>query len=923
MTNNIFNIPCNYNFLSSLHHWLLQNFSDLEKIKIILPSRRASNELRNIFSKNNYCKILPQIKALGDIAIEDFSEFIDQEDEQFFADLLTARKMDSLEAIFFISHQISKLDIFGKLNFEESSKIAIKLQEIFDEIEFEQINLSKIEEIDDINLALHRQITLEFIKDFYTQTKTALIKNNLYFSSAYQNYIIDKYNEILSRKKPDKTIIIAGSTGSLNCAKKLIKTIASKKNGFVVFNNFLEVVAENTDSRDIPTNHPQFFNNQLFNFLELSKNSVKDLMFSSEILAPNFRNDFIIELTKSSIETISWQNFSNHINIDKICKDISDNFIVIEAENNLKEAEIIVDLIQKNLSSCKSIAIVNNSIELTKTIELKLKHLEINFFNSNSIILVSNELIVFILKILQLNESDFNSWQLLSLFKNKLFAFFDDNFITKFEIEILRQSREYSGLKGIKELCKKNLEINNFFNNFLNSLPKNNSIEELKISIEKLTKKSWNNLVYNNKASEEITLFFSNLEHLNYQIESANEFEFLCSQISYFEDSNPQSCVKILSNIEARLLNFDLVFICGLNYGDFPQIIEDNWLGKQISRELGIDRQSKKIGQNAFDFCHYLGNKKIVLSRSVKNSNDIRIASPFLQKFKTLIKKIDINNLVTIKKFENNFANINFFKINIPALEVGKEFLPTKLSITSISKLHNDPYSFYCEKILKLYELNCLDYQPNNREFGTFIHKALELYITNNSNQKKFCDIFKLYFNNQEALYTWYARFEKIFKNFLLENIEFLNYRNLLEKSVSFTFNNLEINGKIDRILIDQFNNIKILDYKTGAVPTKKSVVLGDEMQLTLSALVLINSDFCSIEQVKDLNYWHLSIKDEKNITEIIDSKINLSDLINNTQKTLDEIFENFFILNKAFIANQKTKNSIYKNIARFEEWNN
>ena len=133
----------------------------------------------------------------------------------------------------------------------------------------------------------------------------------------------------------------------------------------------------------------------------------------------------------------------------------------------------------------------------------------------------------------------------------------------------------------------------------------------------------------------------------------------------------------------------------------------------------------------------------------------------------------------------------------------------------------------------------------------------------------------------------------------------------------------IEIIGKIDRIIIDPNKHFTIFDYKTGLPPSKKSVILGNEMQLTLSALLLVKKGFCSIEQITGLNYWHLSLKEEKNIHEIIDSKITVIDLLNNTQKNLEELFTKFFLDNKPFSANQNTKNSIYKNIARFEEWNN
>ena len=132
----------------------------------------------------------------------------------------------------------------------------------------------------------------------------------------------------------------------------------------------------------------------------------------------------------------------------------------------------------------------------------------------------------------------------------------------------------------------------------------------------------------------------------------------------------------------------------------------------------------------------------------------------------------------------------------------------------------------------------------------------------------------------------------------------------------------MEINGKIDRVIIDKDSNIKIFDYKTGAPPTKKSVVNGIEMQLTLSALLLSLNGICQAQQIDSLNYWKLSIRDQKSLTEIQNSKNEISQLITNTKLDLEQIMQQYFVNNHPFCANQKTGNSIFKNIARFEEWN-
>ena len=77
MSQNIYNISANYNFLKSFVHFILQKYQNnplyLAKITILLPSRRASRIIKEIFLEQNIAKalILPNIKAIGDFDISD------------------------------------------------------------------------------------------------------------------------------------------------------------------------------------------------------------------------------------------------------------------------------------------------------------------------------------------------------------------------------------------------------------------------------------------------------------------------------------------------------------------------------------------------------------------------------------------------------------------------------------------------------------------------------------------------------------------------------------------------------------------------------------------------------------------------------------------------------------------------------------
>ena len=70
--------------------------------------------------------------------------------------------------------------------------------------------------------------------------------------------------------------------------------------------------------------------------------------------------------------------------------------------------------------------------------------------------------------------------------------------------------------------------------------------------------------------------------------------------LRHFEKSKLDSNVDILSPIEARLLNYDLIIVSSLNENDFPQIDNHGWIGAKIKKDLGVNKTLKKIGQNGF-----------------------------------------------------------------------------------------------------------------------------------------------------------------------------------------------------------------------------------------------------------------------------------------------------------------------------------
>ncbi len=930
-----------------------KNFSNqLPEVKIFLPNRRSCRELRSVFSSNDGGMMLPKIKAISDISYEDFFDFLPESEsgdvKKIIDEILQAKVISGVDYLFFLSEEIQKSQVFaceqGCFS-SRSFKIAIHLQKLFDEIEREEIDLKKLSEIDDSDLSQHRILTLDFLKNFHLQIKNSLLKKDIFLPTSYQNFVINQFAQLLERCGSKAPIIIAGSTGSVSLSKKLIKAISLQKNGYVVLRGMYQSDShallygdprecgarlmsrgnKETYQSDSPQeHHPQFFLDRLINFLEIEKNSVQKIAGEEFRLSDEARQRLLTLTMLPSEESEQWHQAT----LEKKDLDLSENIQLIEAKNEVEEAKIIALILLENFQQQKTSAVITNNKKLAELVRLELNVFSLPFNDARNIDVFSSKLINFLFLILELLESYFNSHSLLTILKNPL-CYHSQNkeILEKFEIQLMRQSRAKAGLKGMQEKIKSlgDVDMEEFFQKFYCELGGLDLAQSFLIQrvievVENLSQKTWQELLGVEPAQSELFDFFEQLKlqtkFLMKPSDALASLKVLLSQINYFEKSDAMSPIQILSTLEARLLNFDLVVIASLNEGDFPEIESENWLGKKIEKDLGIDATLKKIGQNSYDFCNYLSNESVVLTRCKGRNGMVLIESPFLLKFKTLCKKIGVKIGGGEEYFSllRNLNDVESKRIEAPQPKPKIEFRPTKISITEISKLISNPYDIYAKKILQLNELKKIDFEPSYAEFGSFVHGALEEFVSDYE-ERNFLEIFKRYFEPEESELIWWPKFENIFSEFLEENKKFFGLKNYVEVPVKLRIGNISISGKIDRVICGAKNEIEIFDYKTGAAPTIKSVTSGLDPQLTIAALALAESG------IKSLNYWKLSASANGEIMKICKSDEELQILISAAQLGLKMLFEYFADEKNPYIATATNERSEYRHLIRAEEW--
>ncbi len=997
---NIFNIPSNYHFFDSLLDWLCASFGDkISDVKIFFPNRRASREFQNIFASKFASGVVPpKSKAIGDISYDDFLDsFPRQQINSIIDELFKIKRLDGFDYLFFLSNEIIKTKVFGEnISFTQALSIATQLKNLFDDIERQEIDLHLLYEIDDSDLAAHRQFTLEFLKKFYLRVRNSVLKNNIFSQVAYQNFVINKLAESVGAQGLKSPLIIAGSTGSVNFSKKLIQAVTRDKNGFVVLYGLMNVAKKPetvsfasegavdeivfaSDSTDKITankamasevifdeTHPQFILRELLKSMALAVQDVREIAVEKFKICDESRVNFLSYLMLPSAETYKWQGLASKIELPKIAADFAKNFSYLELQNEVDEARTIAAIASKAVIENKKIAIISGDQKFVELLKVELRKFSLEFNDARSLDLSASKLVNLILLFLELRENNFESATLLAIFKHDYSPYFSDKNLLDFEVDILRQQRSEAGLKGILqklksqnqgdrfELVNQDLklqkdnfklpheELQNFFTDFLKSLETITNIEgEVDISfyiqalinaVENFTRKNIADLIAIEGAAEELLQLFEKLKSAQgFTINTKDSLQFfqhLFAQINYFEKSDAVAPIQILSPIEARLLNFDLLILASLNYGNFPQIESENWLGRKIRSDLGIDLASKKIGQNAYDFCNYLSNQSVILTRAQSRNGVPAIASPFMLRFEILCKKFAIK----ICDADKYFVKVDeFSKIKpsqaILAPKPPREFRSKKLAITDISKLISNPYQIYARKILQLQELNKIDYEPEYREFGSFVHKALEEFVKNPQPQEIFVEkaqeIFAQYFVSEESKLIWWPKFENIFKNFISDNNALEALQSYVEVPVKIMIKDILLTGKIDRVAVFENGEVEVFDYKTGQIPAVKDVVSGSQPQLTISALMLClgvieNYDLKNIspQKIHALNYWKLSAFSESEIKAMAKNNEEVAIMIAAAKAGLERLFDYFADEKNGYVAAFNSKNE-YSHLAR------
>ena len=328
------------------------------------------------------------------------------------------------------------------------------------------------------------------------------------------------------------------------------------------------------------------------------------------------------------------------------------------------------------------------------------------------------------------------------------------------------------------------------------------------------------------------------------------------------EETHPH--LMIWGTLEARVHGAELLILGGLNEGSWPRTVTpDPWLNRQMRNAAGLLLPERRIGLSAHDFQQAAGAAEVILTRATRSDDAETVPSRWLNRLTNLLQGLPdqggTDALAAMRKRGQLWLSWAETLEHAPRIEAAHRpsprpplaARPRQLSVTEIKRLIRDPYAIYVRHVLRLRPLDPLVQAPDALLRGIVLHKILEQFVresaldpallTRENFLKRVDDLLSEHVAWPTARILWLARLERITDSFLSAEAQRHGDGGpvAFEAAMKLTLSPLDftITGRADRIDLNNRGAMRIIDYKTGVLPTENQQARFDKQLLIESAI--------------------------------------------------------------------------------------
>lgn len=926
----VFSIRPSAHFARELARGLIARAGDdplaLSSAVIYLPTRRAARGFGDAFAHvMGGAALLPQFRPLGDSDEEELLFDAASEGLELAPAIAPLRRQLLLARLV---RQWDRAGRGGTLSFAQSAALADSLAKVMDEVENQGCDLSKLKDLAPEHLAEHWEGVTRFLDVIRKQWPGILAEEKVLNPAARRAQAMRDLAKRLEAHPPQGFVIAAGSTGSLSATAELLAVIARLPQGAVVLPG-LDQELDDESWSELDPGHPQFGLKQVLQTMGAEREDVKDW---SDISPNAARETLLRETLRPAPTTDAWRALAETGN-KEIAAGLK-NIALVEAADPAQEALAIALALREALETKgRTAALVTPDRNLARRVASEMARWGVTIDDSAGRPLAHTAAGTFLCLLAEAAEAQFAPVPLLALLKHPFARRGQDGATFRARAReldrwCLRGPRPDVGLAGIAMAIEKAAlarvpppaealkQLSDWWQEIAAILaPLEQLFAEKEAPLLALLDthitaaealacdEAADCILWANSDGETAAGLVAALHDAAEGLDPIEPgswpplFRNLAMKMPVRAAFGRHPRLAILGPLEARLQHFDLTVLGGLNEGAWPQGAgTDPWFSRPMRTTLGLEQPERSIGLSAHDFAMLAAGPEVLLTRSLKAEGTLTIASRWLQRLQQLTQGLDLKAALAPRQ---DYAALAAQVMDIkqderlkrpaPTPEVGLR--PRRLSVTEIETWLRDPYAIYAKHILKLRPLDALDEAIGPLERGTALHKALELFIRSVEGALPddaldrlvtlADDVFEEAGIPKAALALWRPRFLAAARGF----IEFEQQRRAgiaashLEIKGTLAIGDFILSGIADRIDVLTNGEAAILDYKTGAAPSKKQVEQLLSPQLPLEAAILAGGGFADIGKraTQDLIYLSLSSEKSARTPRMIDGAADLA----------------------------------------------
>jgi ATP-dependent helicase/nuclease subunit B len=886
---------------------------DLARWTILLPTRRAVRELEDIFFRlaGGSGVLLPRIRPLGDIdedllkpehGVEDLGTPVSAPGQL----LLLMDLIDEWAA----ANPTTRLAQEIAAAPHQAGGLAQSLAELLDALETEDVEVAKIAELYGLESARHREAILEFLSIAREKYPQRLEQEKAIGPQARRSAILRREAKRLDFTRTDRPFIAAGSTGSIPATCTLLKAIAGLPNGAVVLPGLDQVMDEASWTAVGPT-HPQHAMKQLLGRLGATRQMVEEIG-----AAPGPRAWLASELMRPAEAAHLWHTALK--GQEERVAEAMQGVELVEARSVPEQALAAALILRECLETPgRSACLVTPDRQLARRVKVELQRWNITIDDSAGEPLIRFGGASLLNLLLEALLQDFAAAPLAALLRHDLATFGlppgeARHQASLIELALLRTGTgapeigklahalrlatgadnrralplavRHVGDPQWEEAVTQARRIADVLAPLAVNPPTTLAahLDRLAGACEAIAGEAFWAGEGGDVLSDAFALLKAEsrfLRHCDLRRTAAILRHWLHGLPVRGQQRNPAP-LSILGLLEARLIRADVMVLAGLNEGTWPGATDCGpWLNRPMRDVLEMKQPEAQIGQTAHDFVQAFGNRHVKLLWSRRVGDSPGTPSRWLHRLLMILETAKLTRAqspwpLLARKLSEPAA---VTPVAMPKPRPAVALRPKGLSVTRIEKLIRDPYAIYARFILQLEPVKPVSSLPDPARRGTIFHAAIGDFLTQfptalpadaaaeleRHGRNHFLEIA----DYPGLVSFWWPRFRRI-ASWLAEQEP--GWRDGVERVVAeckggillpVAGESFSLTCRADRIDLMAHGAARIVDYKTGGVPSTREVEVGLAPQLTLQAAILARGGFTGVkaQQTEALCYVKLS----------------------------------------------------------------